>query len=73
MVETAEPLEVVLCGPSAVLKKFDPKQLRIVVDAEDLQPVHNQKIGVRIECDNEAVWAYYNDSGYKIEISITQE
>lgn len=73
MVETAEPLEVVLCGPSAVLKKFDLKQLRIVVDAEDLQPVHNQKIGVRIECDNESVWTYYNDAGYKIEISITQE
>ena len=72
-VETSEPLEVVLCGPSSVLKKLDPKQLRIVVDADGLQPVHNQKIGVRIESDNESIWTYYNDVGYKIEISITQE
>lgn len=72
-VETGEPLEVVFCGPSSILKKIDPDNLSIVVDVEGLQPVHNQKIGVRIESENDSVWTYYGDNGYKIEISIVEE
>ena len=71
--ETNQPLEITLCGPSSVLKKIDPKKVRIVIDGQGLQPVHNQKVPVRVEVDSDSVWAYYGVDGYKIEISIVEE
>lgn len=68
-VEASEPLEVTLCGPSSVLRKIDPKKIRVVIDAQTLQNVHNQKVTVRIEYDNDSVWTYYGGADYKVEIS----